>query len=132
VINDHRLKGGGLLDSVDRQTEIFVPPLALLQDTLISIVPLTSQGRPAPPKGWCYLSKAYDFLPRGTHFTLPVTIRILFRKKSSDDSQAGLYAYNYINREWLPVEGAVINDDTAISSSITHFTVYAVLGKHKK
>ncbi|MCL5774257.1 MAG: hypothetical protein M1536_07770 [Firmicutes bacterium] len=35
-------EGGGLLDSVDRQTEIFVPPLALLQDTLISIVPLTS------------------------------------------------------------------------------------------
>lgn len=119
-------QGGVTGESYDKKLSLYVPPMAVSQDTIISIVPRALQTLPPVPENYLLLSRVYDLLPSKTNFQRPLTLRMTFEagREGEYDSQAiGLYYYDEDQRKWIKEAGALE------TQNLRHFTMFAVMAE---
>jgi hypothetical protein len=124
-----RLAGGTV--ALGNAASVTIPPNSLAGDTTITIQQ-TSNGLPAmPPAGLKVIGSAYDFSPNGTAFSPSATLTIAYdpANLAPGTSEPALQICTVANGQWQAVPNATVDTtNKRISVSISHFSLYAVLG----
>ncbi|MDR2181296.1 MAG: hypothetical protein LBN92_01295, partial [Treponema sp.] len=107
---------------------IHIPPYALDEDTEISIVRLSSAAATGDDmENVTAGGGAYRFLPAGTQFRIPVTVRIPYKAALSANAAAlegmNTYFYNTETNSWEALNRIELDEERRVlASAATHFT----------
>ncbi|MEO7292603.1 MAG: hypothetical protein ABIW34_05845, partial [Ginsengibacter sp.] len=111
-------KDGGTLSSSDGKVEIIIPAAVLLQNTNISIQPVTPMAQGA-------IGKGYDLEPSGIQFKKQVTFIYHYSIEETEESSPELMGIAFRNNEgfWRQIN-SVVTDTIAktIIGKISHFS----------
>ncbi len=117
--------GGGTLVSADGVVELVIPAGALAVNTNISIQPVTNTMPDSAGLGL-----AYDMLPNGTKFNVPVTITFHYTQQEVPDNDADflMIAYQDSSGAWLGDLKQRDFDTSAktVSLDVNHFTTFGL------
>jgi len=130
-------KGGTVKHS--KAHKVFIPPVALSSDTVISITEVVSdtetvrkQERSLKKIVLKAIGIQIAFGPEGTQFEKPVTITIAFDTASvlNVDGLKLLIAYwNPDTSEWEPLLSVVDEGNHTVSAEVNHFSLYQILAR---
>ena len=113
--------GGGIITSPDNAMELIIPAGALVEDTLISIQPVSNMV-------FGGIGNAYDCEPSGLQFKKPVNLIFHYTDSESKENNAVLQNLSWQDKEgeWHTFEKISLDTITkTISGSISHFTQFS-------
>ena len=121
---------GGVVTSNDGQVSVVIPPGALPTATSISVATLEPASLPPPPDSQNVLF-AIKVEPSGVKFSSPVTLefKVPTRLQGHLPKQLPLYIYNPLTAKYerTSFQAVLSADGTALTASVTHFTIFVVL-----
>ncbi len=97
----------------------------------VKIVPVES---PAPaPAGSRFIGEVYELTPEGAHFTPSVTMIMYYGAGGLPEGIGAnslvIVVYDAETKSWQPLESAVNQAETSVTTGIPHFSIYALTGK---
>ena len=88
---------------------------------------------PSPPKGVHVIGLAYDFEPNGATFDPPITLEYTYDPADIPQGLAEedlvLAYYNEEAGEWVELPSTVDPVTNAITASVSHFTIFAIIAR---
>jgi len=121
---------GNLGITIPKYTTALGPNGKRLESLSISV----NDDPPPPPENTNVIGLPYDFEPNGATFDPPI---ILTWEYDPDDLPAGvvegnliLAFYDEVAGEWVELECTVDTDTNTITASVSHFTVFVILGEY--
>ncbi len=95
-----------------------------------------NENPPPPPKDAHIIGLAYKFRPSGANFDPPITIEFTYDPdaipEGVDEEDLALAYYDNDDDEWIELEGTVDPDTHTITSSVGHFTTFAIIGSEEE
>jgi hypothetical protein len=88
---------------------------------------------PAPPADCHIIGLAYDFGPEGATFDPPITLTWAYNPGQCPEGVAEgdlvIAYYDVETGQWVELECSVDTVNHVITANVSHFTVFAILGK---
>jgi hypothetical protein len=124
-------------ESLDGDLRLKIPrstvALNRLGNFLNSVSVTTLNETPAPAENESVIGTAYELGPAGANFDPPVTLTLRYNDSEvpSGMLETSLVIANWdpVKEDWIPVNSTVDAGNNNVTAKISHFSIYAVLGK---